>query len=214
MCVYGPFQSKEDFPKWLNLLIGSLKFSSEALVYETLTTFYRLFELEKSQDNIRAYNSIIYSATEFQEEGIARRITFKLFEIIDINDFKTLFLNYYNKLLKINFKFINNFLVQSLSPQNFAQENFSKISKLWQYTCKFVNTECNYILNNTIEPIFRLRKMKNQIVSNSLKNWITFSPLSFQIILDSLIKHDILLTNWIVRDGKLYYNHPFDCTEA
>lgn len=59
--------------------------------------------------------------------------------------------------------------------------------------------------------MFQFKKIQTPLLLNQMKNWITFSPNTFQLIIDNILKQAILFTNWKLNQGKLVYNHPFEC---
>lgn len=44
--------------------------------------------------------------------------------------------------------------------------------------------------------MFQFKKIQTPLLLNQMKNWITFSPNTFQLIIDNILKQAILFTNW------------------
>jgi len=84
-----------------------LDFSSEVLIYESLKVFHSFFSYQNSMINIKLIQQNLYGSDRWEENKSAIKILIALFDLIDIDNYKPLFLSFYPKLLKINFKSVS-----------------------------------------------------------------------------------------------------------
>jgi len=183
----------------------------EFISYSALKFLFSLFDFESKYPTISSYNQIIYGQKRNYEAGGACWIIMaKIVDLVEIYDFKKLALAFLFKFFRFNLGFVSRYLLNLLKQRN--AEGFKSVSLLWHATSHYTNSDCRLVLQDTVFEMLTFVEIKDPLIKNYFKNWLTQSQDNFIIILDAVLKDIIKYTNWNFNEKKeIVYKVPYDC---
>lgn len=199
-------------PNWLTgcLTIGSQS-QNDPLVFYSLEFLYMLLDWDDvlSYSLAVRYNNFLYRQKHhFTENGIFTMLLKRIFDLMEVNAYKKIALNYFLSFVLENCDFVVKFVKKKLRSE--TARDFRQIASLWKLTSHIKSSKVKLCLQETVFDMLNYSDKEDPLIRNYFRNWLQYSENNFILIVDNLLKKLYLHTNMQVQNGRIVYNYLYN----
>ena len=205
---YEQMNNEITFPKWLlSCLEIILHSKTEPLIFNVLEFLYSMLDWENVSSfslTVR-YNNILYKEQRnYSNEGVFTVVLSKMFDLMEVNAYKKLALNYFLNFVLENCDFVIRFIKKKLKSG--TPRDFRQIAGLWKHPSIMKSSMVRKLLEETVFDMLHYSDKEDPLIRNYFKNWLQFSENNFVLILNKLLKKLYLHTNMQLQGSLIVYN--------
>ena len=202
----------ERLPNWLAgcLTIASCS-QTDPLVFYSLEFLYTMLDWEEVLTHSLAvrYNNFLYKEKmHFQEKGVFTKLLKRIFDLMEVNAYKKIAINYFLSFVLENCEFVVKFVKKKLRSE--TARDFRQIASLWKHTSHIKSSKVRLCLQETVFDMLNYSDKEDPLIRNYFRNWLQFSENNFILIVDNLLKKLYQHTNMQLQNGQIVYNFLYN----
>lgn len=200
------------YPKWLLACLKIITVSQhENLIFNSINFLYSLIDWESISSFPLAvkYNNLLYKQTShFDKNGLFSVLVSKLFDLMEVNAYKNIALNYFLNFVIENCSFVIEFVKDKLRSDR--ARDFRQIAGLWKHPNIMKSSMFRKLLEESVFDMLHYSDIEDPLIRNYFRNWLQFSEKNFIIIVNKILKKLYLHSNMKLIGKDLVYNVMFN----
>jgi hypothetical protein len=132
----------------------------------------------------------------------------KLFDLMEVNAYKNIALNYFLNFVIENCSFVIEFVKDKLRSDR--ARDFRQIAGLWKHPNIMKSSMFRKLLEESVFDMLHYSDIEDPLVRNYFRNWLQFSEKNFIIIVNKILKKLYLHSNMKLINKELVYNVMFN----